>query len=279
MTRHLVISRLWAQFRRISNAALSPTSDQLRSRRRNRQDALECEVLEGRVVLSSGGGGSLLNSLTYIGVVTSPIVVPKLPVGPVFPFAGGKVSTAVGQINSDVQALWTELQTLAAKSDVTIEDLQNLTGDYQSISQAGFHFTTSSLNSVTSELASAVAGGTSTTPAQAAFTALFSGSSVSSTVITSTFNDLVTAITDSQCHHGRPRNRRKGRSRDSVRHLKPTGACSNRRRSAQRTSRPMSPLELSSQSRSLRRSALMCRQSCSSRRSSLARNRSVLRWS
>jgi hypothetical protein len=198
MTRHLVGSRLWAQFRRISSATLIRTRNQLRSRRRNRQDAFECEVLEGRVVLSSGGGGSLFNSLTYVGVVTSPIVVAKVPVGPVFPLAAGAASTAVGQLGSNIQALWTELQTLAAKSDVTVEDLQHLTGDYQSISQAGFHFTTSSLNSVMSELASAVAGGTSTTQAPADFTALFGGSSVSSTVITSTFNDLVTAITDSQ---------------------------------------------------------------------------------
>jgi hypothetical protein len=197
MTSHLVASRFWARFRQISSAALGPKIDRLRARRRNRQDALDCEVLEGRVVLSSGGGGSLLSSLAYVGVVTSPIVVPKLPVGPVFPFAGGTASTAVGQLNSDIQVLWTELQTLAAKSDVTIADLQSLTGDYQSISQAAFHFTTSSLNTVMSELASAVAGGTSTTQAQADFTALFQGSSVSSTVITSTFNDVVTAITDS----------------------------------------------------------------------------------
>src|SRR5260370_31346117 len=52
-------------------------------------------------------------------------------------------------------------------------------------------------NKVISELAMAVAGGTSTTQAQTDFTALFSGSNVSASVINKTFTDLVKAIGDS----------------------------------------------------------------------------------
>jgi hypothetical protein len=51
---------------------------------------------------------------------------------------------------------------------------------------------------VISEIATAVAGGTSTTTAQSDWTALFNGSSVASTVVTNTFNDLVSTIKSSK---------------------------------------------------------------------------------
>ena len=41
------------------------------------------ETLENRVVLSGLGAGSLLGSLSYVGVVTSPVIVPaQTPVTP-----------------------------------------------------------------------------------------------------------------------------------------------------------------------------------------------------
>jgi len=136
---------------------------------------------------------SLLASLSYVGVVTGPIVVSSPPT-----MTAGSSTSVFAQLEADVQKLQTELQTLAAKSGVTIADLQSLVTDGQTISQAGFHFSFQTLNPVISELAVAIAGDMSTSQAQSDFTALFSGSSVSSTVITSTFNDLSKAIGDSK---------------------------------------------------------------------------------
>ena len=165
-----------------------------RARRLLRQKAPGCETLECRVVLSVSGGGSLLGSLSYAGVVSSPIIVPAQPATPATPWGSAKQNAAVSQLQTDVQKLLTELQTLAGKSGVTIADLESLTTDSQSIAEAGFHFNAQTLNPVISELAVAVAGGNSTAQAQSDFTALFSGSSVSTTVINSTFNDVVKAI-------------------------------------------------------------------------------------
>ena len=106
-------------------------------------------------------------------------------------------SAELTQLNTDVQALWTELQTLAGKSGVTIADLESLTTDSQSIAESGFHFSSQTLNPVISQLATAVASGTASAQAPSYFTALFSGSSVSSTVISTTYSDLVKTIGDS----------------------------------------------------------------------------------
>jgi hypothetical protein len=163
--------------------------------RSERHAALACEPLEERVVLSDWGGGSLLGSLNSVGVVTSPVVT-ETQGGHDESWAASQNST-FQQLNTDRQALATELQTLAAKSGVTVADLQSLATDTQAIAQAGFHFQSKTLQPVISELATAVAGKSSTTQAQTDFTALFSGSSVSSTVITTTFNDLVKVIGDS----------------------------------------------------------------------------------
>jgi hypothetical protein len=174
--------------------------------KRGRRAVLACEALEGRVVLTTAGvSTSLLGSLSYVGVVTSPEVSISIPVLPIFPVMPGPmlpVASAIAipswsHLEKDLQALRTELESLAAKSGVTIADLQSLTTDSQAISQTGFHFDVKSLNSTISELATAVAGQTSTSPAQTDFTALFNGSSVSSTTITKTFKDLIKAIQDS----------------------------------------------------------------------------------
>jgi hypothetical protein len=176
-----------------------------------------CEALEGRVVLTNFLlNSSLLGSLSYVGVVTSPVIsatvptlppipvpptptLPILPVSPTpvppVPFSGA--GSAWSKLRSDLQTLRVELQSLAQKSGVTIADLQSLTTDSQAIAAGGFHFGVKSLNSVISELATAVAGGASTSQAQTDFTALFNGSSVATTTITTTFNDLVQTIHDS----------------------------------------------------------------------------------
>ena len=172
------------------------------SQGRARRAFMACEELEGRVVLTfSGVSTSLLGSLSYVGVVTSPVItasVPVLPVlPPITPIRYARAVATWSQLRSDLQALRDELQSLAQKSGVTIADLQNLTSDSQAISAAGFHFGVRSVNSVITELATAVAGGTSTSQAQTDFTALFSKSNVSTATITTTFSDLVQTIQDS----------------------------------------------------------------------------------
>jgi cell division protein FtsB len=184
------------------------TVAQRRSKSRARQAFVACEELEGRVVLTiSGVSTSLLGSLSYVGVVTSPVITASVPILPVLPPIEpgpvmnqpyvARVTSTWTQLRSDLQALRLELQSLAQKSGATIADLQNLTTDSQAIAGAGFHFGVRSLNRVITELAMAVAGGTSTSQAQTDFAALFSKSRVSSTTITTTFNDLVQAIQDS----------------------------------------------------------------------------------
>ena len=185
-----------------------------RNRARTRRSTVGCETLETRMVLAYAGPSSLLGSLSNVGVVTTPIETTSMPVvpmpmipNPVVPSwlrgpgsAYGALPielTAIQKLRTDLQTLETELQTLAAKSGLTIADLENLTNDSQAIAQAGFYFRASTLNPVISTLAMAVAGGTSTSQAQTDFTGLFSGSSVSSSTITNTFNDLVKAIGDS----------------------------------------------------------------------------------
>ena len=166
---------------------------------------------EGRVVLTSSAvSTSLMGSLSYVGVVTSPVTVASMPILPPVPVpvpvapglpapaaSVGSASLTWAHLGSDLQTLRVELQSLAQKSGVTIADLQSLATDSQTIAIAGFHFGVKSLNPVISELATAVAGGTSTSQAQTDFTALFSNSNVPAATITSTFTDLVQTIHDS----------------------------------------------------------------------------------
>ena len=187
---------------------LKARTDRPRKSSERRRRDLACETLENRVVLTyAAASTSLLGSLSYVGVVTSPQVsvsIPVLPIspvvppGPVLPLPMSTAVPAWSKLGTDLQALRTELESLAGKSGVTIADLESLTVDSQAIAQADFHFGVKSLNSVISELATAVAGGTSTSQAQTDFTALFSSnSSVSATTISTTFTDLVQTIHDS----------------------------------------------------------------------------------
>ncbi len=205
MTRNLVKRWFPASLFGLRLGQQMTTSQGRRRRGRSGQDLQGWETLEGRVVLTgwAWGGGSLLGTLSGVGIVTGPVVSnpqPLLPIAVTTPMtrvAMASINTEVSQLQTDWKALVTELQSLAAKSGVTVADIESLALDSQSIGQAGYHFNASSLHSVVSELATAVAGGTSTSQAQSDWTALFSSSSVSTTVVTSTFNDLVKAIQDS----------------------------------------------------------------------------------
>jgi hypothetical protein len=209
MTRNLMKPWLSASLRRLilGQGATAGHRDRCRRRSRSGLDVQGPETLEGRVVPATWawGGASLLGTLSGVGVVTGPVVPniqPLLPIPIATPTLSGSTtttsgSTTISQLQTDWKALITELQSLAAKSGVTVANLESLALDSQSIGQTGYHFKASSLHSVISELATAVAGGTPTSQAQSDWTALFSGSSVSTTVITNTFNDLVTAIQDS----------------------------------------------------------------------------------
>jgi hypothetical protein len=179
-------------FSRATNGATNPNR-RLRSHRRTRPQPLSCESLEDRVVLSGWGGNSLTSALSYAGVVTSAVQVGERALG-----GWGEDGSQSTQLQTDIQTLRTELASLAAKSGLTVADASNLAADSQAISAAGFTINASNLKTVVSELASAVAGGTSTAQAQTDFNNLFSGSSVSQTVITKAFNDMVQAITDSK---------------------------------------------------------------------------------
>ncbi len=213
MTRNLMKPWLSASLSRlfIGQGATGSHRDGRRRRSRAGLDVQGPEPLEGRVVPASWawGGGSLLGTLSSIGVVTGPVVPnpqpllhTPIPVAWATSSSGTTTSsgnTTISQLQTDWKALTTELQTLAAKSGVTVADLENLALDSQSIGQAGFHFNASSLHTVISELATALAASppASTMQAQSDWQALFTGSSVTNTTITNTFNDLSTAIQNS----------------------------------------------------------------------------------
>src|SRR5271157_2261383 len=170
--------------------------------RSSRSHGPSFEALEGRVVLSTwgGGGNNFLGSLASVGVVTGGDFG-----GPARSYYAPWASqnTQIAQLNTDRQKLQTELQSLAAKSRITIVDVNNLTTDGQSIAGAGFWINPQNLQKSVSELVTAVAGGAATTQAQTTqaqtdFTALFSGSNVAQSTIDKTFNDLVQTIQDSK---------------------------------------------------------------------------------
>ena len=85
-------------------------------RSQSRRTSPACETLESRVVLTYGiGSSSLLGSLSYEGVVTSPVVsstVPILPIRPVLPTpilpflmsATSGASSAYSKLRTDLQA-------------------------------------------------------------------------------------------------------------------------------------------------------------------------------
>jgi hypothetical protein len=129
----------------------------------------------------------LAGTLTGLGIVTGPVYT-------VTPSAG---STNPSQLGTDIEALQTELQSLAAKSGITVADLSHLDADFQAIGPAWSSIGEEGLGAVTSELANAVAGGGSLSQAQSDFTAFIVGQGVSPTVGNQLLGDLVQAIQDS----------------------------------------------------------------------------------
>ena len=184
-----------------------------RMRRAARPDAMRCEQLEGRVVLSNAGGGfgggvagasTLLQDLNNLGVETSPI-----PASPTATPAG--MNTSIAQLLADQEALQAELQSLAAKSGVTVADLTQLELDSQTIGQDWHEVDPTKLQQAVSDLttASALPGTMSPTPTAAAtttsttspldeFVALFPTADQTSGAAAAVYNDLVKIVTDSQ---------------------------------------------------------------------------------
>jgi hypothetical protein len=103
-------------------------------------------------------------------------------------------STQASQIQTDQNALQTDLQTIASSSGVTAADLANLGSDSQVIAGSGVKLDGPSLTKVTSELATAVTGGADASQAKSDFNALFANSSISQTTVDKAFNDMTVAI-------------------------------------------------------------------------------------
>jgi hypothetical protein len=103
----------------------------------------------------------------------------------------------VAQVQAASQALQAELASLAAKSGVTAADIASLVADDQSILELDTRIDFGALDLAVSELATAIAGGTSTAQAQTDFAAVFTGMKVSSDTVTRSFAALSKAITDS----------------------------------------------------------------------------------
>ncbi len=183
--------------------------DDHRARMRTRRESLACEELEGRVVLSGwGGGGNLLaQSLNSIGVVTGPVgnaeggIIGRF--GP-----SSSQSSLFTQLETDKEALQTELGSLAAKSGVTVADITTLQTDSQAILSAGLTVNAPLLQTAVGELANALTGSTTVTQARAQtdFNAAFSGTNYSASpppaAVTNAFHDVSTAITHSNVTTG-----------------------------------------------------------------------------
>ncbi|MFO0956292.1 MAG: hypothetical protein U0800_02365 [Isosphaeraceae bacterium] len=151
------------------------------------------EAMENRLVLSGfhgDAGLSLLSTLNSVGVVTGPVQS-----------APGDMPTStnsrIAQFQADFKKLTTDLQGLASKSSVSVADINAIANDSEAILQAGAYLDRDALKKVISDLAVAVASNSDTSQAKTAFTALFTGTSVSTTVIDQTFSDLVKLIQDS----------------------------------------------------------------------------------
>ncbi len=134
------------------------------------------------------GGGIFASGLAAAGVAISPSVAPATP-----PTLSS--NAAVAKLQTDRYTLQTELQSLAAKSNVTAADLTQLAIDSQTLAASGLHVSRSAYKPVAAE----IAAGAST--AQADFNKLFAGStaltSAQQTAITAVFTDLTKIVTDS----------------------------------------------------------------------------------
>ncbi len=138
-----------------------------------------------------GGSGRLLTSiLNTIGVMSSPINT-----APTNPPASS--NTLVAQLQTDEEALQTELQGLASKSGVTASDLTQLNTDSQALAAGLNGVSTVSLQKALSDLAAAAKGSTTISPAAASseFAGLFPAADQAAA--TTVYNDLVKIVNDS----------------------------------------------------------------------------------
>ena len=169
--------------------------------RRTRSFAGIGETLEPRVVLSGSPTGMLVTPpgafvsplelpLNELGVVTGPVLAPTST-------SSSSSSDPAAQVQAACQALQTELAILAAKSGVTAADVAGLVADDQAILGLNTGIDFGALDTAVSELATAIAGGTSTAQAQSDFDAAFAGGTASSDAVKQSFADLSKTIIDS----------------------------------------------------------------------------------
>ena len=128
LSRRRILSRVWGQSVRTSDRQGVRRAT---SGRKFRSGSVIGEHLEQRIVLSDWGGDLLGSALNAVGVVTGPVIVQNSS------NSTGSSSGHTSQLRTDVQALQTELASLAAKSGVTVADLTSLAADGQAFAQAG----------------------------------------------------------------------------------------------------------------------------------------------
>jgi hypothetical protein len=206
------------------------------ARRKGRRSLIACEFLEYRTVLSQMGFGGPMGGMGFPGGMDSgwmgsPAEMTFAGPGPIAMAGsaspsdnllgsleqlgllgtsgkdmsvdgswGGTVSqtTQSSQLQTDQTKLQTDLQTLAAKSGVTVADLNNLANDDRALSIAGAQPDSSSLQTSLSALATAVASGADTTQAKSDLSKALAGSaSVPQATLDTAVNDVVQAIQDS----------------------------------------------------------------------------------
>ena len=137
----------------------------------------------------SAGGEAMIQDLNNLGILTSPVIAGSTS-------AATNTNATVAQLQTDEQALQTELQTLSSKSGVTATDLTQLLTDSQALGQSWNGVSSSPLQPALSDLAAAATGSTTVTTAsaQSEFTGLFPSDDL--TPATTVFNDLVKIVTD-----------------------------------------------------------------------------------
>ncbi|MCY2936670.1 MAG: hypothetical protein NT172_21220 [Planctomycetota bacterium] len=199
----------------------------------NRRKArLGCELFEDRVVLSHMGGfpgggggfgheghgwgsqqvGSMVPRTQSADVIGSLGSLGVLPIGGGMfghseigeshgtPPSAGTDPTSVlfANLKTASDKLRTDVQSLAAKSGLTVADMSSLFSDSKTIAATGATLDKTALDKAVSSIAYAVAGGTDPTQAKADFAAVFTGTTVTQPTIDKTTTDLVQAITDSK---------------------------------------------------------------------------------
>ena len=149
-----------------------------------------------------GVNASLVGNLANLGVIGSPgpggIGGPMMFVGRGGRFGGGATQGSQStQLQTDQTKLQTDLQAIAAKSGVTVAELNTLGADDQAIAQATTTPDATKLKTGLTELATAVSAGTDTTQAVTDINAAFANTGLSSSTISKTITDVTQVIQDS----------------------------------------------------------------------------------